>query len=92
MFDHLHWLPLIAGIQLKVLTLIYRSHTGKLPGICVTVSACLPLPSLFVRYAHLNAMISWSRERGLLWLRHGPSQSLALRFGTNSLLRHDPLY
>ena len=28
MFDHLHWLPLIARIQLKVLTLIYRSHIG----------------------------------------------------------------
>src|SRR6218665_470335 len=25
-FDHLHWLPLIARIQLKVLTLVYRSH------------------------------------------------------------------
>src|SRR6218665_3055634 len=24
MFDHLHWLPLIARIQFKVLTLIYR--------------------------------------------------------------------
>ena len=35
------------------------------------------------------------RERGLLWLRHVPLQSLALRFGTNSfLLRNlrDPLY
>src|SRR6218665_429784 len=29
MFDHLHWLPLIARIQLKVLTLIYRSHIGQ---------------------------------------------------------------
>src|SRR6218665_177121 len=28
MFEHLHWLPLIARIQLKVLTLIYRSHIG----------------------------------------------------------------
>src|SRR6218665_1910975 len=31
MFDHLHWLPLIARIQLKVLTLIYRSHTDQAP-------------------------------------------------------------
>src|SRR6218665_1492834 len=31
MFDHLHWLPLIAWIQLKVLTLIYRSHIGQAP-------------------------------------------------------------
>src|SRR6218665_1484613 len=29
----------------------------KLPGIYVTLSACLPLPSLFVRYAHLTVMI-----------------------------------
>src|SRR6218665_2111581 len=29
MFDHLHWLPLIARIQLMVLTLIYRSHIGR---------------------------------------------------------------
>src|SRR6218665_1677399 len=26
MFDNLHWIPLIARIELKVLTLIYRSH------------------------------------------------------------------
>src|SRR6218665_2707176 len=29
MIDHLHWLPLIARIQLKVLTLMYRSHIGQ---------------------------------------------------------------
>src|SRR6218665_1775563 len=28
MFNHLHWLPLIARIQLRVLTLIYRWHFG----------------------------------------------------------------
>src|SRR6218665_2009233 len=50
----------------------------KLPGIYVTLFACLPLPSLFVRYARLTVMISMSRERGLLWLRHEPLQSLAL--------------
>src|SRR6218665_42563 len=38
------------------------------------------------------SMISMSRERGLLWLRHEPLQSLALRFGTNSFLILDPLY
>jgi len=53
----------------------------KLPGICVTLSACLPLPSLFVRYAHLTVMIYLSRERGLLLHRHEPWQSLTLRFG-----------
>ena len=31
MFDHLHWLPLIARIQPKVLTLIYRSHISQVP-------------------------------------------------------------
>src|SRR6218665_4032144 len=31
MFDYLHWLPLIARIQLKALTLIYRSHIGQAP-------------------------------------------------------------
>src|SRR6218665_2335656 len=31
MFDHLHWLPLIARIQLKVLTLIYPSHIDQAP-------------------------------------------------------------
>ena len=31
MFDHLHWLPLIAQIQLKVLTLIHRLHIGQVP-------------------------------------------------------------
>src|SRR6218665_1287478 len=37
-------------------------------------------------------MISLSRERGLLWLRHEPLQSLAHRFGTNSFLLRNPLY
>src|SRR6218665_3799179 len=58
----------------------------------MTLFACLPLPSLFVRYAHLTVMISMSCERGLLWLRHEPLQSLALRFGTNSFLLLDLLY
>ena len=31
MLDHLHWLVLIARIQLKVHTLIYRSHIGQAP-------------------------------------------------------------
>src|SRR6218665_2729217 len=46
----------------------------KLPGIYVTLCACLPLPSVFVRYAHLTVMISLSREQGLLRLRHKPLQ------------------
>src|SRR6218665_407481 len=31
MTNHRHWLPLIARIQLKVLTLIYLSHIGQAP-------------------------------------------------------------
>src|SRR6218665_1727060 len=31
MFGHLHWLPLSARIQLKVFTLIYRSHIDQAP-------------------------------------------------------------
>ena len=38
MLNHLHRLPLIARIQLKVLILIYRSHTCQSPGIYVTLS------------------------------------------------------
>src|SRR6218665_940302 len=64
----------------------------KLPGIYVTSSVCLPPPSLLVRYAHLTVVTSLSRERGLLWLSYEPLKSLALRFGTNSVLLRDPLY
>jgi len=53
----------------------------------ISLFACLPLAPLFIHYAHLTVMISLSRERG-----HRPSQSLALRFGTSSVPRHDPLY
>src|SRR6218665_1277891 len=56
MFDHLHWLPLIARIQLKVLTLIYRSHIGQAPRY---LRDLIRLPSLFVRYAHLTVMITF---------------------------------
>ena len=31
MVDHLHWLPLTARVQLKVLSLIYRSFIGRAP-------------------------------------------------------------
>jgi len=44
--------------------------SSQVTGVRVTLSACLPLPSLFVRYTHLIIMISLSRERGLLRLRH----------------------
>src|SRR6218665_1110892 len=90
MFDHLHWLPLIARIQLKVLTLIYRSHIGQASRY---LRDLIRLPSsathLVVFYAHLTVMISLSRERGLLFLRHEPLQSLAIRLGTNSFILLD---
>lgn len=31
MFDHLHWLPFIVRIQLKVLTLVYRLYIDQVP-------------------------------------------------------------
>src|SRR6218665_1616138 len=37
-------------------------------------------------------MISLTRERGLLWLRYEPLQSVALRLGINSFLLCEPLY
>src|SRR6218665_2576160 len=44
MFDHLHCLPLIARIQLKVLTLIYRSHIGQALRYLHDL-ICLPSPA-----------------------------------------------
>src|SRR6218665_495185 len=41
----------------------------------MTLYACLPLPSLSVRYAHLTVLTSLSHEQGLLWLRHESLQS-----------------
>jgi len=86
--DHLHWLPLIARIQLKVLTLIYRSHIGQAPRYLLDL---IRLPSSAISLRPLRSLYRHDLW-GLIWLRHGPSQSLALRFGTNSLLRHEPLY
>ena len=47
MFDHLHWLPLIARVQLKVLKLTYACILVKLPSIYVTLSF-VPSASLVV--------------------------------------------
>src|SRR6218665_2060751 len=44
------------------------------------------------KYIYYNVHDLFVCERGLLWVRHMPLPSLALPFGTNSLLRHDPLY
>src|SRR6218665_2275075 len=93
--EHVANLTRSSYFHLRRLRAIRRLRaTVKLPGIYVTLFACLPLPYLFVRYAHLTVMISLSRECGLLWLRHKPLQSLALRLGTNSfhLGLLDPLY
>jgi len=60
-----------------------------------------PHPLAFLCHLYSSATLTWpsrslcpglSRERWLLWLRHEPLQSLALRFGTNSFLLRDPLY
>ena len=53
MFDHLHWLPLIARIQLKVLTLIYRSHWSR--------SQVFTWPYLLAFLCHLSssATVTW---------------------------------
>ena len=49
MLDYLHWLPFFALVQLRILTLIYRSHIGQAPRY-LRVLVCLLLPSLFVRH------------------------------------------
>src|SRR6218665_730545 len=48
MFDHLHWLPLIARIQLKVLTLIYRSRIRQAPRYLRDLIR-LPSSAIFLR-------------------------------------------
>src|SRR6218665_531799 len=80
LFDHLHWLPLIARIQLKVLTLIGQARIlVRLPGIYVTLSAYLLLSSLFVRCTHLTVMIEDFYDsdtavlRNYLWNQLPPS-------------------
>src|SRR6218665_4172904 len=58
-----------------VLTLIYRSHIGHDPRYLRDFIR-LPSSAISLRpvYAHLTVVISLSRKRGLLWLRHWPSQ------------------
>ena len=90
MFDHLHWLPLIARIQLKVLTLIYRSHIGQAPRY---LRDLIRLPSFVISLRPLRSL-----DRHDLFVPRArtsmaqPLQSLALRFGTNSFRLLDPLY
>src|SRR6218665_1611573 len=45
---HPHWLPLIAQIQLKVLTLIYHSHIGQAPRYLRNL-ICLPSSAISLR-------------------------------------------
>src|SRR6218665_3346990 len=92
MFDHLHWLPLIARIQLKVLTLIYHSHVGQAPRYLRDLIRLPSSPISLRPLCSLDRHDLFVRERGLIWFRHEPLQSLALRFGTNSFLLLDPLY
>src|SRR6218665_2370751 len=80
--------PFVTGI----LTRIAIKRIGKLLVRLVSSWELFLSQQLLNKRAHLTVMISMSRERGLLWLRHEPLQSLALRFGTNSFLLLDPLY
>src|SRR6218665_1123765 len=54
-FDHLHWLPLIARIQLKVLTLIYHSHIGQTPRYLCDL---IRLPSSAISLCPLHSLDS----------------------------------
>src|SRR6218665_62540 len=53
MFDYLHWLPLIGRIQLKVLTLIYRSHIGQAPRYLFYL---IPFPSFAISLRPLHSL------------------------------------
>ena len=54
MFEQLHWLPLTARIQLKVLVLICRSYLGLAPKyVCDSIRRCIPMLLPFARYALL---------------------------------------
>ena len=65
MFNHLHWLPLIARIQLKVLTLIYHSHIGQAPRYLRDLS---PYPLAFL--CHLSSSATpWRTWSSGPWLR-----------------------
>src|SRR6218665_4112447 len=92
MFDHLPWIQLIARIQLKVLTLIYHSHVGQAPRYLRDLIRLPSSPISLRPLCSLDRHDLFVRERGLIWFRHEPLQSLALRFGTNSFLLLDPLY
>src|SRR6218665_3263156 len=53
MFDHLHWLPLLARIHLKVLTLIYRLHIGQAPKY---LRDLIRLPSYTISFSPLRLL------------------------------------
>jgi len=72
MFDLFHWLPLVARIQLKVLTLIYRSHIGhalrylrdliRLPSSAISLRSLRSLDrhDLFVPRARTSMAQTWA--------------------------------
>ena len=52
---------------------------------CLTIFIATTHCSVTTQGSHIDLPLAY-------WLRHEPLQSLALRFGTNSLLWHDPFY
>src|SRR6218665_2368732 len=96
MFDHLHWLPLIARIQLKVLTLIYRSHIGQAPrylrdlfrlpssAISLRPLRSLDRHDLFVPRARTSMARAFAIIGPLLWNQFLPSTRSTLLTGEPS--------
>src|SRR6218665_1861326 len=80
-----HCAQIIRMLQLKQQTVIKDIvifHDAFGESVCLSIY--MGRLELSARAVGMIGMISLSCKRGLLWLRHEPLQSLALRFGTNS--------
>src|SRR6218665_1617405 len=94
MFDHLHWLPLIARIQLKVLTLICRSHIDqtlkylhyliRLPSSAISLRLLRSLDSHDLFVPRTRTSMAQTRAFAII--------GLSLSNHCNSFLLRDPLY
>src|SRR6218665_1266424 len=89
MFDHLHWLPLIARIQLKVLTLIYCSHIDQAPRylrdlirLPSSAISLRPLRSLYLFVPRARTSMAQTRAFAII----GPSLWNQLLSSTRSTL------
>ena len=74
---------------------VYRRIIGQAPKyLRVTLSVCLPLPRLFVRYVHLinrhDLALCPAAEDFYESNTIDLLQSMSLHCGANSLFRHDP--